>query len=79
MYYPHGWKATIDGKEAPIYRVDYTLRALSVPAGKHEIRFVFEPQIVKTGSSLSLVGAILLIVWLIGGIVLQVRKPKLAD
>jgi putative membrane protein len=55
------------------------LRALSVPAGKHEIRFAFEPQIVKTGSSLSLVGAILLIVWLIGGIVLQVRKPKLAD
>ena len=79
MYYPHGWKATIDGKEAPIYRVNYTLRALSVPAGKHEIRFAFEPQIIKTGSSLSLVGGILLFVWLIGGIVLQVRKNKIKD
>ena len=79
MYYPHGWKATIDGKEAPIYRVDYTLRALSVPAGKHEIRFVFEPQIVKTGSNLSLVGAILLMLWLVGGIVWQTKKNKTED
>ena len=79
MYYPHGWKATIDGKEASIHRVDYTLRALSVPAGKHEIRFAFEPQIVKIGSILSLVGGILLFVWLIGGIVLQVRKNKIKD
>lgn len=79
MYYPHGWKATIDGKEAPIYRVDYTLRALSVPAGKHEIRFVFEPQIVKIGSNLSLVGAILLMLWLVGGIVWQTKKNKTED
>lgn len=66
MYYPHGWKATIDGKEVPIYRVDYTLRGLSVPAGKHEIRFRFVPEVVKTGSTLSLLGNGLLLLW--GGI-----------
>ncbi|GJH40687.1 membrane protein [Capnocytophaga sp. HP1101] len=74
MYYPHGWKATIDGKEAPIYRVDYTLRGMTVPAGKHEIRFAFEPEIVKTGSRLSLVGGILLLLWLAGGIFVRFKK-----
>ena len=74
MFYPHGWKATIDGKEAPIYRVDYTLRGMSVPAGKHEIRFAFDPEVVKTGSRLSLVGCILLLLWLVGGIFVQFIK-----
>ena len=74
MYYPHGWKATIDGKETPIYRVDYTLRGMSVPAGKHEIRFAFDPEVVKTGSRLSLVGCILLLLWLAGGIFVQFKK-----
>ena len=74
MFYPHGWKATIDGKEAPIYRVDYTLRGMSVPAGKHEIRFAFDPEVVKTGSRLSLVGCILLLLWLVGGIFVQFKK-----
>jgi hypothetical protein len=74
MFYPHGWKATIDGKETPIYRVDYTLRGMSVPAGKHEIRFAFEPEVVKTGSRLSLVGCILLLLWLAGGIFVQFKK-----
>jgi len=74
MYYPHGWKATIDDKETPIYRVDYTLRGMSVPAGKHEIRFAFEPEVVKTGSRLSLVGCILLLLWLAGGIFVQFKK-----
>jgi len=75
MYYPHGWKATIDGKEVPIYRVDYTLRGLSVPAGKHEIRFRFVPEVVKTGSTLSLLGNGLLLLW--GGIGLfRFKKRK---
>ena len=74
MYYPHGWKATIDGKETPIYRVDYTLRGISVPTGKHEIRFAFDPKVVKTGSRLGLVGCILLLLWLAGGIFVQFKK-----
>lgn len=61
IYYPAGWKATIDGRAAPYFSVDYVLRALWVPAGQHEIVFSFDPPIVRTGQRIALGGSILLI------------------
>lgn len=56
IYYPHDWHLYIDGEEAPIARVNYTLRAAVIPAGIHTVRMVFEPQVVKTDKwSLALV------------------------
>lgn len=54
MYYKNGWNAYIDGKLTEHYRVDYALRGLPIPAGKHIVEFKFEPQVVKTGSMISL-------------------------
>lgn len=53
IYFPWGWTATIDGKEAPIGRVNYVLRALRIPAGEHEITFRFDPQSVRITNSIS--------------------------
>ncbi len=55
IYYPHGWKATIDGEPIEHFRVNYMLRALNVPAGQHEIEFTFEPDSVRKGNIISLI------------------------
>ena len=53
VYYGNGWKTFIDGKETSYIRVNYTLRGMEVPAGKHIIEFRFDPDIVKPGISIS--------------------------
>jgi hypothetical protein len=59
VYYPRGWEAFIDGKESQIVKVNYTLRGLAVPAGKHDIEFRFEPESFKLGDQIGLVIGIL--------------------
>ena len=76
MYYENGWNATIDGKEASIYRVNYALRGLEVPAGKHTIEFKFEPQVVKTGSTIVLFSTIGMLLLLIGGIYFESKEER---
>lgn len=43
IYYQPGWRVTVDGQPATHFRADWTLRAMIVPAGKHEIVFEFYP------------------------------------
>jgi hypothetical protein len=74
IYYKNGWIATIDGKEVPIFRANYVLRAIEIPAGKHEIEFRFEPQVVKTGSSIALFSSIGMVLLLIGGIYFENKR-----
>ncbi len=54
IYFPWGWTATVDGKETQLGRVNYTLRALRVPAGRHEIRFSFDPKSVRVTNNISI-------------------------
>jgi hypothetical protein len=74
MYYEKGWKALIDGKETPIMRADYALRAIVIPAGKHTIEFKFEPQVVKTGSIITLVSCIGMLFLLVGGLYFEKKN-----
>lgn len=72
----NGWKATIDGKEVDIHRVDYVLRGLAIPKGKHTIEFTFEPQVVKTGSTIALVSSILMILAIVGVVYFEQKGKK---
>ncbi len=76
IYYKNGWKATIDGKETGIFRVNYTLRGLQIAAGKHTIEFKFEPKVIHTGSTIALFSSIGMLLLLMGGVYFE-RKKRL--
>jgi hypothetical protein len=76
IYYAEGWKASIDGKEAPILRANYVLRGLEVPAGKHEIVFSFKPDSYFVGNKISLFSSIGVIGLLLVSIVMGFRKKE---
>ena len=76
VFYDAGWKAFVDGKETPIGKVNYVLRALSLPAGNHEIVFRFEPQGFITGHMLTTIFQIILVLVLAAGIFLEWRKNR---
>ncbi|MDY0089500.1 MAG: YfhO family protein [Flavobacteriaceae bacterium] len=74
IYYPKGWKVSIDGKESDMFRVNYVLRALQIPAGKHTVEFKFEPEVVKKGSRIALFSSISMFLLLITGIYFEAKK-----
>ncbi len=74
MYYKEGWNAYIDGKLTDHFKVNYALRALKIPSGNHKIEFKFEPQVIKTGSMISLISSFL-VLGLIGfGVYIERKK-----
>lgn len=76
MYYKPGWHAKIDGKLVDYGKVNFALRGMVVPAGKHTITFTFEPQVVKTGSRVSLISFMLIVALSIVGIYLDRRQHR---
>jgi hypothetical protein len=53
VYYP-GWTVTVDGHSAPIQRVDYLLRGVSLSPGTHRILFRYQPSSFRLGWIISL-------------------------
>ena len=74
MYYKNGWNAYIDGNKVEHLRANYVLRALPIPAGKHTIEFKFEPEVVKTGSTITLLSSIGMVLLLVAGIYFERKK-----
>ncbi|KOY87095.1 hypothetical protein AD998_13940 [bacterium 336/3] len=71
-----GWKAYIDGKPVEHLKVNYLLRGLVVPSGKHTIEFKFEPDVYYKGERLALISSIVMLVLLLGGIFIVWRQSK---
>lgn len=76
IYYPYDWHAYVDGKETPIMKANYVLRAIKVPAGQHNIEFKFTPKSYIVGDKIAAACSTLLVLLLIGSIVKNVRKPE---
>jgi hypothetical protein len=78
IYYDAGWEATIDGKEATIVPINYVLRGLQIPAGKHDIVFSFEPRSYTLGKKAAMGSSIVIWLLLIGAAIGSYRKSKVA-
>jgi uncharacterized membrane protein YfhO len=61
-----GWTATVDGRETPVLRADYLLRAVHLPPGRHLVRLVYAPLTYLLGATISLATALALLVFAIG-------------
>jgi hypothetical protein len=59
-YWP-GWRARIDGKEVPIWRADFLVRAVPWPSGRHVLEMNYDPQEVRIGWFVSGSGCLALI------------------
>jgi hypothetical protein len=56
IYYPPGWKATVDGEEASIHQVNHLLRGIVIPAGQHEVQLVFSPASYRNSTLITATG-----------------------
>jgi len=61
IFYPKGWNAYLDGKIVPHTCVNYLLRGMPIPAGKHTLEFKFEPKSYAIGNSIATFGSLLLL------------------
>lgn len=68
IYYQPGWKVTIDGKQVDYFRADWILRAMRIPAGKHEIVFEFKPEGYIVAANVSAYSSFLILLMLIGAV-----------
>lgn len=76
-YFP-GWRATVDGRETPVYRADYNLIGVPLPPGARRVELAFRDQAVATGKAITLVALALALALLALGLVADRRRPRLA-
>lgn len=72
--YP-GWKATVDGKDVDLERVNYLQRGVAVGPGAHTVEMRYEPASWRVGWILSLIGVLVAAGLVIAG----VRRRGRAD
>ncbi|MCS7084805.1 MAG: YfhO family protein [Bacteroidia bacterium] len=79
VYYPKGWRAFIDGKEAPIVQTNFVLRGLTLPAGEHEIVFRYDPEVMQRGKTYSMLASLGLVAFLLAAAGVEYLRRKRTD
>ncbi|NTU58520.1 MAG: hypothetical protein HGB00_06325 [Chlorobiaceae bacterium] len=67
VFYPQRWRLSVDGREQNAVKVNGLIRGVKVPAGEHEVRFVYDRSRFDTGRNISLVALLLSMGMIIGG------------
>ncbi|MBA3853459.1 MAG: hypothetical protein C0503_03530 [Gemmatimonas sp.] len=76
-FYP-GWRATVDGKEAPVVRAMYSLMAVPLPAGARNVELHFASDSYASGKRVTLVATLLAIIAVmvgVGALRVQMTRP----
>lgn len=68
------WKLYSGDTEIEMIRVNYTLRAAVLPAGRHELTMRFEPKTYYMGEKIDLVFSILLLLSIAGAVFVEWKK-----
>ena len=76
MHYPSGWTVYIDGGLQTYHKVNYMLRGIVIPKGKHEIVFTFKPTVIRNGTFLMASGWVMLLI-MIGTLISQKKENNL--
>ncbi|MFA6864065.1 MAG: YfhO family protein [Dysgonamonadaceae bacterium] len=76
IYYPDGWQITIDGKPAQMLRVNYTLRALPIPANSKTVEFYFNPTSIKVTDGIAYAAILLMLLTAGGAVYFNLRKKN---
>lgn len=76
IWYPPGWKATLNGEEIDIIRTNYVLRGFEIPAGEHELVMRMEPGWYQPGRWMARAGTLMLFGAGIFGMVLVFRNRE---
>ena len=79
VYYPYGWNAYVDGKKVDYCKTNYVLRGLSLPAGQHLVKFIFEPASFKKGVTIAYIASFLILILLLGGLFMHWRTTRKAS
>jgi len=78
IWYP-GWKCYLaDGSELPVWRANGLFRAVKLPAGRHQLSFVFAPTIYRIGGAISLLTLVGLAGWIAWGAARKLRRQRRA-
>jgi len=70
--YDPGWRATVDGRPARVCRVNAVCQGVVVPAGPHQVRFLYRPRGLTAGGALSVAALVVLT----GGFTATARRRR---
>jgi uncharacterized membrane protein YfhO len=69
-YYP-GWRATVDGKRAPVGRANITLVGVPLPEGARKVELAFDSPTYERGKLITLLALGITLVLITAGIITE--------
>lgn len=74
-----GWRASVDGRPTPVYRANFNLLGVPLPAGARAVQLTFHDPAYSTGKLLSGVALVVSLILLVGGAVAErTRRSAIA-